>query len=203
MFSNKHATENKQPTKQPINAKLPDGSYMQSTHEDNIHIPQLPAAATRTSIFPVLNTSLISIGQFCDAGCSVLFDAFQAKIFHNNQLILTGTRTPPGLWYTDIPAATQNVSQSDSQQEQQVAQPTTQATKPYHQTQAHASNATTSTTAEHIQFLHAAAFSPVTSTWIDAIRNGHFLGWPGLTAEAVTKHLPKSFATAQGHLDQS
>jgi hypothetical protein len=63
--------------------------------------------------------------------------------------------------------------------------------------------ATPSSIVEHIQFLHAAAFSPVTSTWIDAINNGHFTTWPGLTAEAVRKHLPKSFATAQGHLDQA
>ena len=30
----------------------------------------------------------------------------------------------------------------------------------------------------------------------------YFLSWPGLTMELVTKHLPKSIATAKGHFDQ-
>jgi hypothetical protein len=32
-----------------------------------------------------------------------------------------------------------------------------------------------------INYLHAACFSPVKSTWITAIKNGNFLSWPGLT----------------------
>ena len=40
------------------------------------------------------------------------------------------------------------------------------------------------------------------STWIKAIDNGHFATWPGLTADLVRKHLPKSTATIKGHLNQ-
>ena len=50
--------------------------------------------------------------------------------------------------------------------------------------------------------MHKACFSPVVSTWIHAIKQGHFATWPGLTAKAVTRHLPKSIATVKGHLDQ-
>eukprot|EP00957_Ditylum_brightwellii_P049819 3777019-Ditylum_brightwellii.AAC.1 len=53
-----------------------------------------------------------------------------------------------------------------------------------------------------MQFLHAAAGSPITSTWIDAISKGYYIMWPGLTADNVRKHLPKSIATSQGHLEQ-
>jgi hypothetical protein len=56
---------------------------------------------------------------------------------------------------------------------------------------------------ELIQYLHAAAFSPVPSTWIAAIQRGFFQAWPGLSAAAVQKHLPKSEATTKGHLDQT
>jgi hypothetical protein len=180
MFCEQHSTQKKTPTQQPIHAKLPDGAYMHSTHEDNIDLPSnnLASAATKTSIFPALDTSLISVGQFCDAGCTAVFNQHKVEITHNNKIILMGTRSPPGLWYYQLPTPT-------------TADPPS----------ANASIA--NTTAEHIQFLHAAAFSPVTSTWIDAINNGHFTTWPGLTADAVRKHLPKSFASAQGHLDQS
>jgi hypothetical protein len=53
-----------------------------------------------------------------------------------------------------------------------------------------------------INYLHAACFSPVKSTWITAIKNGHFTSWPGLTEHAVEKHVSKSTSTRKGHLNQ-
>jgi hypothetical protein len=53
-----------------------------------------------------------------------------------------------------------------------------------------------------INYLHAACFSPVKSTWITAIKNGKFTSWPGLTEYAVEKHLSKSTSTKKGHLNQ-
>jgi hypothetical protein len=53
-----------------------------------------------------------------------------------------------------------------------------------------------------ISYLHAACFSPVKSTWITAIKNGNFTSWPGLTEQAVEKHLYKSTSTTKGHLNQ-
>jgi hypothetical protein len=54
-----------------------------------------------------------------------------------------------------------------------------------------------------IEFLHRACFSPTLSTWTQAIEKNFFATWPGLTAEAVRKYLPKSLATAKGHLKTS
>jgi hypothetical protein len=53
-----------------------------------------------------------------------------------------------------------------------------------------------------INYLHAACFSPVKSTWITAIKNGFFSSWLGLTEHAVEKHLSKSTSTTKGHLNQ-
>jgi hypothetical protein len=53
-----------------------------------------------------------------------------------------------------------------------------------------------------INYLHAACFSPVKSTWITAIKNGNFSSWPGLTEHAVEKHLSESTSTTKGHLNQ-
>ena len=40
-----------------------------------------------------------------------------------------------------------------------------------------------------VDFLHAACFAPVKSTFIKAIKNNHFVSWPGLDVPLVTKHL--------------
>jgi hypothetical protein len=40
-------------------------------------------------------------------------------------------------------------------------------------------------------------------TWIKAIEAGHFTTWPGLTADLVRKHLPKSIATTKATYEAS
>ena len=55
---------------------------------------------------------------------------------------------------------------------------------------------------ELAQFLHAAVFSPVLSTFIKAIDNGHFVSWPGLTTKLVKRHLTNILATSKGHISQ-
>ena len=51
-----------------------------------------------------------------------------------------------------------------------------------------------------VRYLHATCFSPVSSTWQQAIKRNHFCTWPGLTAKLVAKHLPSTTATIQGHI---
>ena len=52
-------------------------------------------------------------------------------------------------------------------------------------------------------YYHRAAFSPVPTAFISEINNGNLSTWPGLTAELISKHLPKSLATAKGHNKQA
>jgi hypothetical protein len=53
-----------------------------------------------------------------------------------------------------------------------------------------------------INYLHAACFSPVKSTWIKAIKNGNFSSCLGVNEHTVEKHLSKYTSTAKGHLNQ-
>jgi hypothetical protein len=55
---------------------------------------------------------------------------------------------------------------------------------------------------ELINYFHAACFIPVKSTWMQAIKNGNFTSWPGLTEQAVEKILSKSTGTVKGHINQ-
>jgi hypothetical protein len=52
-----------------------------------------------------------------------------------------------------------------------------------------------------VQYLHGCCGSPVLSTWKKAIKNGNFITWPGIDSISLSS-LPKSIATAKGHLDQ-
>jgi hypothetical protein len=40
-----------------------------------------------------------------------------------------------------------------------------------------------------LNYFHPARFSPTTSAQLNAVKRGHFFTWPGLTEDAINKHL--------------
>jgi hypothetical protein len=50
--------------------------------------------------------------------------------------------------------------------------------------------------------LHKSLFSPTKSALLQAVKNGHLVTWPGLTEEAIHRHLKLTPATAMGHMNQ-
>jgi hypothetical protein len=94
------AVINKRVTTKPIGIANPNGTIMYSTHIAELDLPSLPPAARLVHIVPALNaTSLLSMGQLCDAGCVVTFDAKTVTVKLNDERILDGVRTPAtGLW---------------------------------------------------------------------------------------------------------
>ena len=55
---------------------------------------------------------------------------------------------------------------------------------------------------EQINYIYAACFSPVKSTFLKAIKADYFSTFPNLTTTNVEKYLIRSVASAMGHLDQ-
>jgi len=52
------------------------------------------------------------------------------------------------------------------------------------------------------KYLHAACFSPTKAAFTAAISKNNFSSWPGLTANLINNHLPKSIFTYQGHMSK-
>jgi hypothetical protein len=53
-----------------------------------------------------------------------------------------------------------------------------------------------------VNYLHKALFSPTESAMLQAVKDGHMITWPGLTEDAINKHLKLTPATAMGHMNQ-
>ena len=176
---------------------MPNSGTIQATHIAHLPFPQLPSAATTGHVFPHLRNSLVSIGQICDQDYVALFDKKKMRIYESKTIrpllntllptppVLEGHRDPTDrLWKIascapkPLPIATDH--------------PQLAANSAYHQKNQQ----------DLVTFLHAAAGSPMPSTWLAAIRKGHYATWPGLTTQLVTKHLPTSAASIKGHLDQ-
>ena len=182
---------NKRHANPGVQVGLPNGNVLQSSHTATLNLhPALPLEASSAHIFPAFTTnSLISVGQLCDHGCTASFTDHTATIIYHNQTIITGTRSAVDkLWYFDL----DNCSTPPPQTPVLSKLPLT----------CNVVNPTT-TLADRITYYHAAAFSPVLSTWCEAIDNGHFTTWPELTSALVRRHPPSSLATVKGHLDQT
>jgi hypothetical protein len=136
---------------------------------------------------PNLQKSLISLGQLCNHGCDyVLLDKHYASVIKDGVTSVIGSRDPTdGMWLAGVaPSGAPNPF------------PTHHATYQHYANSAYEQK----TKVRLIDFLHRACFSPPISTWTQAIEKNFFATLPGLTADAVRKYLPKSLATAKGHL---
>jgi hypothetical protein len=178
-------------TNNGLRVSIPNGQIMKASHNAKLdlrHLPiQLNNRAREASVQPCLQKSLISLGQLCDNGCDyVLLDRHYASVIKDGVTSVIGLRDPTnGMWLVDLAPS---------------GAPTPLPTR--HPTYQHYANSAyeQKTKVQLIDFLHRACFSPPISTWTQAIEKNFFTTWPGLTADAVRKFLPKSLATAKGHL---
>jgi hypothetical protein len=188
---------NKRPTTHPIGIANPNGTLMYSTHEADLDLPNLPLAARRVHIVPALKSaSLLSMGQLCDAGCTVTFDATSVTVFLDKKQILCGGRNrETGLWHLSlVPDGNHTQPALNELDTQSVVAPL------LHRSFAAIQSATT---ADLVAFAHAALFSPVLSTLKKALERGYVSHFMGLTAQSLNKHPPASVPMIKGHMDQA
>jgi hypothetical protein len=115
-----------------------------------------------------------------------LLDKHLASIIKNDVTSIIGQRDPSnGMWLVDLQPSGAPI-----------VLPARHPTYQHHANSAYEQK----TKVALIDFLHRTCFSPPISTWVQAIENNCFTTWPGLSADAVRKFLPKSLATAKGHL---
>ena len=175
---------------------------MYSTHEAELDIPSLPLAARRVHIVPALSTvSLLSMGQLCDSGCQVLFDATSVRVTLNDTVILTGDRTlATGLWHLNLAPTVPSNMQPGPVAPSIAATVTTVPLVPT--TPEHFAGTQSTSPNALVAFAHAALFSPALSTLRLALTRGFLPHFIGLTAKTLAKYPPMSIASAKGHLDQ-
>ena len=166
---------------------------MNATHTANLPtdsgLPPLSDDGRKAHVFPGMTSHpLLSIGQFCDDGYEAVFTADKVFLHKHGKRYPVGTRNCTNkLWHIDLTSIHLLSPATDVLQP-----PTCTANSAY----------TMTTLRDLVQYLHRACYSPVVQTWTKAIDAGFFTTWPGLTSAMVRKHLPKSMATAKGHLKQ-
>lgn len=163
----------------------------------DIYLPNTPAtfpnSALQIYVVPALKTkSLMSLGQLCDAGCTVHLTSTTLNVLYKGTCILQGTRTQESrLWHVQLERAP----------EPPVIPPTTLQETVEHTAYLAAGG---STPAHLVAFHHASLGAPALTTLEKALRLNYVTGFPGLTVDNLRKHPPiSSIPMLKGHLDQS
>ena len=87
----------------PLRAGTPTGAIMESTCTALLPQSDLPIAARKAHLFPDLAyRSLLSVGQFCDSGYEVYFNATKVEVRKGDHVAITGNRDlQTGLYLTN------------------------------------------------------------------------------------------------------
>jgi hypothetical protein len=155
---------------------------MESSNTAELDIPELNAAASKAHVFPgMANHSLLSVGQLCDEVYIVTFKRDSVTICDSEKdQILTGPRdSNTGLWRINL------------------KQPNNHIPEPIENNVDELRN-----TGPLVHYLHNALFSPTKSAMLQEVKDGHLITWPGLTEDAINKHLKLTPATAICHMNQ-
>jgi hypothetical protein len=122
--------------------------------------PLLSDTAQSAFVLDDLQTgTLVSLSQICDDDCLAIFSKFNVQVVKNGVVIITGTRSPSGLWTIPI-NVTSNHQANDILRLDKSKQ-------------------------ELATYYHATLGSPVVSTLLRAIRRGHLITFPGLTSHSA------------------
>lgn len=170
---------------------LPDNTKMHTSESGSLPFPGLSDTAKQAYIYPKLQSaSLISVGKLCDDGCDVTFRKHDVQAIKNNNVILKGYRNwKDGLW--DIPLqadktlkVNSNYADLSTAHKINVIVPKDTAIK------------------DLVNFMKACCFSLPKSTLLQAVKNGNFVTWPGITPDSINKFYEPTIATSKGHMNQ-
>jgi hypothetical protein len=163
---------NKVKSRNPLTVHLPNGATMESSHTADLDIPELNAAASKAHVFPgMAYSSLLSVGQLCDEGYIVTFRQDTVTICNSKSSeLLSGPRDETtGLWRI-------NLKHTNKHKPDPIANNVYELRN----------------TGALIHYLHKALFSPTKAAILQAVKDGHLITWPGLTEDAINKHLKLS-----------
>jgi hypothetical protein len=155
---------------------------MESSHTADLEIPELNAAASKAHVFPgMAHHSLLSVGQLCNEGCIVTFRRDTVIICNSdNATLLSGPRDETtGLWRINLKQTNKHIPDPIANNVYELRN-----------------------TGHLVHYSHKALFIPTKAAMLQAVKDGHLITWPGLTEDALNKHLKLTPATAMGHMNQ-
>jgi hypothetical protein len=166
---------------------LPNNATLKTSQRTKLPFTTLTDAAREADVLPGLKRSLFSVNKMAEEGYTTIFHPGEDGVTIRKKGTLTITTNAPPvlkgrkaktekLWTI---SAADNADHNREETNNVYSIPSIPHT---------------------IRYLHATAGFPVKETWMNAIKAGNYITWPGITTTAVRKHFPESDETQQGRM---
>jgi hypothetical protein len=160
----------------PLTVRLPNEATMESFHTAELDIPKLNAAASKAHVSPgMANHSLLSVAYivtFKHASVTIC-DSKMSQILNVPRDVTTG------LWRLNLRHTNNHIPDPISNNVYELRN-----------------------TGALVHYLYTSLFSTTKSALLQEVKDGHLITWPGLTEDAINKHLKLTPATVTGHMNQ-
>lgn len=177
-----------------------NGGVSKGNHVTELPIPTKSLKARLADTFSDFKHSLISIGKLADDGNVSVFSKDGLTVHREEDVLITCKGKPILIGVRDdrgryrIPLVPQTRGRVAPRHPNRQAR-----TKLYEANSVY----DLPSTEEAVKWLHACLGYPVKSTWLSAIKNGHFKGWPVINERTVKKYYPETVETPKGHMAQT
>jgi hypothetical protein len=158
---------------------LPDDTTLKTSTRTKLPFTNLSEAAREADILPGLKRSLMSVNKMSQEGYTTIFHPGEQGVTIHEKGTFKIITTKKTVIHGHNIKSGQIETNKQEEANNVYSLPSIQ---------------------QCIKYLHAAAGFPVKETWLDAIKAGNYVTWPGLTAAAVQKHFSDSDETQKGHM---
>jgi hypothetical protein len=172
----------KVPSRNPLTVRLPNGATMEFSHTADLDIPEFNDALSKAGVFPgMAHHSILSVGQLYNDGYIVTFRQDSVTICNsNNARLLSGPRDDTtGIWRINLKHTNKHKLDPKANNVYELRN-----------------------TGALVHYLQKALLSPTKAAMLQAVKDVHLITWPGLTEDAINKHLKLTPVTAMGQMSQ-
>jgi len=174
----------------PVEVGLPNGNTITSIGQGEIHFPCIQPIQAHIFQDAQLQRSLIALADFTNQGAEVLLTKTAITVFHNNQVILQGSKTADEkLWTLDLPEDT------PTDQDRPITYIREDPSINHVITHQH--------NADMVHYWHRTMGCPTIATFVHAVSHDYVRTAPNLTATIIRKNPPNTWETSVGHLDMA
>ncbi len=157
---------------------LPNNAKLKTPRQTKLPFKTLNNAAREADVLPGLKRSLLSVNKMSEEGYTTIFHPGEDGVtIHKEGTLTITTSAPPVLKGKKTKAAKLwTISATDTAENNDET-----------------NNIYSLPSIPHtFWYLHATTGFPVKETWLDSIKAGNYVTWPGVTTTAVRKHFPDS-----------
>ncbi len=176
-----------------------NGDTCKAKNVTRLPFPQLSKRATTADTFTNFPTLLMSVGKTSNDGTISIFTKTGVTVHKETDVLirckgaplLIGVRDKHGRYC--IPLIQKRGQWQPRTPSKKARHPLEKANSVYH----------LPSTEQGIKWMHAVCRYPVKSTWLKAIAEGNFIGWPLLNVQNVKKYYPETTETPKVHMNQT